>query len=264
MNKRVFFGLVIGLVSVIVYFHPESIFTAFSSSGWTGESNESTNIYRDSIKSESKAKEQMSSVRRYACEDDLIEVMFAWESRVRLRKGKLVDLATDALAGVDEVLKDLAWFEWYRICDVPEEHLDKLQSQGEANTGKPVYNLNNIYRLRVPKGVDVWKLSEELESLPGIILARPVPKPMPLPLPSNYEPQQNYLDPASSTPTGIDARYAWTQTGGNGTGVTVCDLEYSWNYNHGDITKAVNSRHRHIIIHIFPNIHRGAEQRGSR
>ena len=183
----------------------------------------------------------------YASEEDLIEVMFAQDSRVRLRNGTLLDLATSALAGVDGVVQRLAWFEWYRICDVPEERLDEIQSRGEANTGKPVYNLNNIYRLRIPKGLDVWAISQELEALPGIILARPVPKPMPLPSPPNYasctgDTCQGYLRSASSTPTGIDADYAWTQTGGNGTGVTVCDLEYGWNYNHADLTKAVGSQ----------------------
>jgi len=183
----------------------------------------------------------------YACEDDLIEVMFAQDSKVRLRGGTLVDLTTNALSGVDGVLLKFAWFEWQRICDVPEERLDEIQSRGEANTGKPVYNLNNIYRLRIPKGHDVWAISQELEALPGIILARPVPKPMPLPTPPNYascngDTCQGYLRPASSTPVGIDADYAWTQTGGNGAGVTVCDLEYGWNYNHANITKAVGSQ----------------------
>jgi len=183
----------------------------------------------------------------YACEDDLIEVMFTQDSRVRLRNGALVDQATNALAGVDGVLQRLAWHEWYRICDVPEEKLDEIQAKGEANTGKPVYNLNNIYRLRIPKGLDVWAISQELETLPGIILARPVPKPMPLPNPPNYatcsgDTCQGYLRSASSTPVGIDADYAWTQTRGDGTGVTVCDLEYGWNYNHADITKAVGSQ----------------------
>ncbi|MCJ7577182.1 MAG: FG-GAP-like repeat-containing protein [candidate division Zixibacteria bacterium] len=183
----------------------------------------------------------------YACEDDLIEVMFAQDSRVRLRGGTLVDLTTNALGGVDGVLGKFAWFEWYRICDVPEDRLDEIQARGEANTGKPVYNLNNIYRLRIPKGHDVWAIGEELEALPGIILARPVPKPMPLPNPPNYascsgDTCQGYLRPASSTPVGIDADYAWTQTDGNGAGVTVCDLEYGWNYNHADITKAAGSQ----------------------
>lgn len=178
----------------------------------------------------------------YACEEDLIEVMFERDSRVRLRGQALADLTTNALDGVDEVLRKLAWFEWQRITDVAEERLDEFQSRGEANTGKPVYNLNNIYRLRIPKGLDVWTVSRELEALAGIMLARPVPRPMPPPLPPDYEPQQNYLDPASFTPTGIDARYAWTQTGGDGTGVTVCDLEYSWKYNHTDIPKALGSQ----------------------
>jgi hypothetical protein len=189
----------------------------------------------------------------YASEDDLIEVMFAQDSRVRLRNGALVDLAANALSGVDGVLGKFAWFEWYRICDVPEEKLDEIQAKGEANTGKPVYNLNNIYRLRIPMGHDVWAIGEELEALPGIIFARPVPKPMPLPNPPNYascsgDTCQGYLRPASSTPTGIDADYAWTQTGGNGSGVTVCDLEYGWNYNHMDITKAPGSQ-------INPNVY---------
>ncbi len=183
----------------------------------------------------------------YASEDDLIEIMFARDSRVRLRNGTLLDFETNALAGVDGAVQRLAWFEWYRICDVPEERLDEIQSRGEANTGKPVYNLNNIYRLRIPKGLDVWAISRELEALPGIILARPVPKPAPLPTPPDYasctgDTCQGYLRSASSTPTGIDADYAWTQTGGDGTGVTVCDLEYGWNYNHADLTKALGSQ----------------------
>jgi len=186
--------------------------------------------------------EQALAGHPYACEEDLIEVMFAHDSKVRLRHGALVNLATNALTGVDGVLQKLAWFEWYRISDVPEERVDEIQAHGKANTAKPVYDLNNIYRLRIPKGLDVWTISQELEALPGIMLARPVPKPVPLPTPPNYVPDQGYLLPASSTPSGINAEYAWTQPGGNGTGVTVCDLEYSWNYNHADITKAFGSQ----------------------
>jgi hypothetical protein len=175
-------------------------------------------------------------------EEDLIEVMFAQDSKVRLHHGAPVDMTTNALAGVDDVLEKLEWFEWYRICDVPEEQLDEIQARGEANTSEPVYNLNNIYRLRIPMGLDIWAISKELETLPGIIFAQPVPKPVLLPQRPNYVPNQGYLRPASSTPAGIDADYAWTQPGGNGSGVTVCDLEYGWNYDHADITKAPRSQ----------------------
>jgi len=178
----------------------------------------------------------------YPSEEDLIEVMFAPDSKVRLRNDALVDLTTNALAGVDDVLEVLEWFEWYRTCGVPEETLDEIQARGEDNTGESVYNLNNIYRLRIPMGLDVWAISEELEALPGIIFARPVPQPAPLTTPPDYVFSEGYLLPASSIPSGINAYYAWTQPGGDGAGVTVYDLEYSWNYNHADITKALNSQ----------------------
>jgi len=178
----------------------------------------------------------------YECEEDLIEIMFDKDSEVRLRNGSLVDLKTDALLGVDQILVQLDWHTWFRICDVPEDILDHWSINGERKTGKPVYNMNNIYRLQIPKGYNIWEFCKSLQNLPGIILAGPVPKPMALPIPGNYQPQQGYLNPASSTPTGIDANYAWTQTGGTGTGVTICDLEYSWNYNHNDISKAASSQ----------------------
>jgi hypothetical protein len=186
------------------------------------------------------AQQQVSA--GYAVEEDLIEVMFAIDSSVRLRNGLLVDMTTNATIGVDQVLQAAAWHNWSRISDVSEAKLDEIKARGERNTGRPIYNLNNIYRLRIGGGADVWALSRSLEALPGVIRARPVPKPVPLPLPGNYQGQQNYLDPASSTPTGIDAEYAWTQPGGTGAGVTVCDIEYLWNYDHADVTKAVASQ----------------------
>ena len=180
---------------------------------------------------------------RYDCEDDLIEVMFIYNSRVRLRKGRLVDEGGDALAGLENILKDLPGSTWQRLCDVPEEVLDEWQINGEARTGRPVYNLNNIYRLRIEEGEDVWEVCRQLETLKGVHLARPVPKPVPRPfLPPDYQSNQGYLDPASSTPTGINAEYAWTRPGGTGQGVTVCDIEGEWNYSHHDLTKLVGSQ----------------------
>lgn len=43
--------------------------------------------------------------------------------------------------------------------------------------------------------------------------------------------QQGYLNVA---PGGIDARYAWTQSGGRGSGVRVIDVEYDWVTDHED------------------------------
>ncbi|MFN8177669.1 MAG: FlgD immunoglobulin-like domain containing protein [bacterium] len=183
---------------------------------------------------------------RYRSERDLLEVMFARDSRVRLRGNDLVDLAgTNATQGVGAALAKLGRHEWSRLCDVPEDKLDELQRRGKLHSGVDVYNLNNIYRLRFAagtSGVDAWQLGRELEALPGVLSARPVPLPAPAPLPPDFQPGQNYEDPATSIPTGIDAEYAWTRAGGNGTVVTVCDIEYSWNYGHNDVTKALGSQ----------------------
>lgn len=62
---------------------------------------------------------------------------------------------------------------------------------------------------------------------------------------------QTYLDPA---PGGIDARYAWTFTGGDGNGQTVIDIEQGWTLDHEDLVDhgvtqlngtIVNSSRRH-------------------
>ena len=44
--------------------------------------------------------------------------------------------------------------------------------------------------------------------------------------------RQGYLEIA---PAGIDARYAWTQPGGRGTGVRVIDCEWGWRFTHEDL-----------------------------
>lgn len=197
---------------------------------------------------------------RYPAEPGLIEVMFAPESQVRLRGERLVDLAGDALAGVDEALAGVPQVAWQRFCDVPEATLDDIAARGRARTGRSVYDLNNIHRLAFDpsRGApDVWTLAARLEALPGIHRARPVPLPMPLPLPPDYDPSQNYHDAASSTPAGIGARFAWTQAGGDGTGITICDLEYSWNTSHADLTKAAGSQINTNVADPFSDTNHG-------
>ena len=44
-----------------------------------------------------------------------------------------------------------------------------------------------------------------------------------------------YLDPS---PVGFDAKFAWTQGGGDGTGVTVADVEHNWDRIHEDLVAA--------------------------
>jgi Subtilase family len=46
--------------------------------------------------------------------------------------------------------------------------------------------------------------------------------------------RQGYLDVA---PGGVDARWAWTQAGGRGSGVRIIDCEWGWRFTHEDLTQ---------------------------
>lgn len=195
----------------------------------------------------------------YPAEEDLIEIMFIQESQVRLVGGVPVDLSgLNATDGVEPILMSFGGGEWSRLIDIPEAVLDDLAMNAELNLEEPVYNLNNIYRIRLFSEVLPADVAFQLEDLPGVHLAYPVALPPELPLATDYTPNQNYLDPvASAPPTGVDARYAWTQSGGTGSGVTICDLEYSWNYNHTDVTQAFGSQINTNISDPFSNTDHG-------
>ncbi|MBN2587880.1 MAG: S8 family peptidase [Candidatus Fermentibacteraceae bacterium] len=194
----------------------------------------------------------------YPCEKNLIEVMFIDESSVRLREGELVDLSDAcALEGLEDVLAITEGYRWFRFSEVPEDEIDSMEAGGEELSGCDVYNLNNIYRLHFQGNVSAWELSERLQDLPGVLRAMPVPLPVPLPIPPDYQSFQGYLNSAGSTPTGIDAYYAWSQGGGDGTGVTVCDLEYSWNYLHNDLSRLPGSQINTWVVDPFSDNNHG-------
>ncbi len=193
-----------------------------------------------------------SLVRHYPCEEGLIEVIFTPDLQVRLREGTVIDLSGRSLSAVKAKLAERGRHEWRRSCDVSEDQLDKMQAQGAESSGQEVRNLNNIYRIHLDGARDLWQLCAELEALDEIVWARPVPLPMRPPMiPPPFDTGQGYLRPASSTPAGIDALYAWTQAGGTGSLVTVCDLEYSWNYNHADIGQAAGSQINTNVVDPF-------------
>ncbi|HPQ38901.1 MAG TPA: S8 family serine peptidase [bacterium] len=177
---------------------------------------------------------------RYDCEPDCLEVLFHGNFAVRLRQDQLVAEGHDISQNTLKMLDTLGAVRWERLAGaVNEEQIDRLYAEAETHLGQPVYNMNNIYYLWLNDGQDVWATAESLRALPEVVNAYPVPRPMPLPTP-NHEPDQEYLfNSAEWPPTGLNAYWAWTRTGGAGSGVTICDLEYSWNTQHVDLTKTV-------------------------
>ncbi len=54
----------------------------------------------------------------------------------------------------------------------------------------------------------------------------------PGPVTPNLQPNQGYLRKA---PGGVDAKFAWTKTGGSGAGVQIIDVERAWRFTHEDL-----------------------------
>jgi serine protease len=127
---------------------------------------------------------------------------------------------------------------WNRSMGTPEAVVDRMRATAQTNLGRAVADLNNYFFLRVPAGEDAAAWMDQLNALPSVELASPVPLPMPAPLPGDYESLQGYLDDATA---GIGARTMWMLPGGTGSNVTISDLEYSWNLNHHDLP-AVTTR----------------------
>jgi serine protease len=189
---------------------------------------------------------------------DLIVVKFAEGSRVRLRGG---DLAIDAprvtaadtqrLKRVgftaDRALGELSFLRSSiaaagggtarRLFTRSEADVEADRAFGERLSGQELPDLNLVYEIAVPAAnapalVDALNMSDLVE------LAYPAPLPAPhpaidiAPATPSYVNNQGYLDGA---PSGIDAKYAWTRSGGNGANVRIIDVEYSWNTQHEDL-----------------------------
>lgn len=134
----------------------------------------------------------------------------------------------------------------------PKEVLDKL---GSGKKGKP--DLSLWYQVETDEELNegIGTQSDTFGSIDGVVNSQIQGKLPPPPgattarsskarrlqtqNPPDYVPDQGYLGPRTSNNNGIDAEYSWTVPGGSGEGITIYDIEYSWNVNHVDWTKEV-------------------------
>jgi hypothetical protein len=122
---------------------------------------------------------------------------------------------------------------------------ERLQQTGAGAEDVP--DLALFYRVR---GVEsrAQELRSRIGALPGVDTAYVKPGAVPAslgqigedgrrlkegaPVTPDYSSRQGYLRPA---PEGVDAQWAWQRPGGTGQGVTVIDVEGSWQLGHEDL-----------------------------
>jgi hypothetical protein len=127
------------------------------------------------------------------------------------------------------------------ITSLPIDEILKLESNAAAKSSNfaPLHSLTSYWRLdcrMLSEEQEIKKLVKLLNQLPEINLAyREMSVSKPMVVNAADDPlsvKQNYLDAA---PTGIDARFAWTQPNGDGAGVGFVDLERGWFTKHEDL-----------------------------
>ena len=172
-------------------------------------------------------------------EPDLLEIKFHENQYIRLRNGMPTDLGGRGLrhAQAHEMLRQVAGGKWSRSHEVAEEVLEELRSEGELRTREALPDLNLYFRLRLPPGMEVDRIAAAFRQLPEVEAVYRVPRPAPSPVAPDYYSvssgsYQKYQDAA---PAGVDGRFAGTQLGARGTGVKICDIEYSYNASHVDL-----------------------------
>jgi hypothetical protein len=124
-------------------------------------------------------------------------------------------------------MPDLSIF--YHV-DAPEERLDELAAKlAKQPTIEAAYVKPPLELAVVEADVDVRPSRAAVSTLINNMQPAMVDAP---PATPSFVARQIYLDAA---PAGIDARYAWTLSGGGGAGVQVIDCEWGWQFTHEDL-----------------------------
>ncbi|MCB0165335.1 MAG: S8 family serine peptidase [Anaerolineae bacterium] len=123
-----------------------------------------------------------------------------------------------------------------RLFTLSEQRLDRLRLNGATRSNQPQADLNLWFQITLKSGVDAADFIRNLRSLNSVEIAEPAPLPAPpAAITPDFTANQGYLNGATA---GIHARDMWTVPGGDGSGITIYDVEYSWNQTHEDLSKA--------------------------
>lgn len=174
---------------------------------------------------------------------NVIEIKFAHESGVRLVAG-LFEQGGIALDGVNASLAARGG-QPRRMFSQSNAWLDGWRQSGQERSGIVLHELKLFFFVDVPEGQPVGRLCDELNAHDIVSLAWPAPSGGDPVAPPTLRPDDAYSGGTpdfeanqtyrSAAPTGVDAFYANTFSGGRGIGVTIADCETGWTDDHEDL-----------------------------
>ncbi|MGE5202094.1 MAG: hypothetical protein ACM3O6_08505, partial [Acidobacteriota bacterium] len=155
-----------------------------------------------------------------------------------MRGGNLA-LAADAakLAGLARVLKDFNAPPSERLIQsVPVKRILELEAIAARTRLPPLFSLATFWRIDLRAQTErMEEFLARLQSTPEVIDAYPDTAAAPATVNPGNNPLFGMQDYLAAAPVGIDAQFAWLQASGDGTGVSVVDLEMAWNFAHEDL-----------------------------
>lgn len=171
-----------------------------------------------------------------------VVVKFKDDYEVRFRQNKFFSKKGYSLSKAEDILSSYTATGIKRLFkDFSEDKLERDKIVLEHKTRQELANLNSYYEIDVTNPSEAEQLVNRLNALDIVEIAYCQPKPevagdIDPPTP-DYSAEQDYREAA---PAGVDADYANTLPGGDGSGVKIIDLENAWQTTHEDLEKALN------------------------
>jgi len=229
--KKFAFSTLLLLLSFIVLSLPYTVRTN------TVEPSKSDNLI---LKKRTAAVKPASQKISGNAEISRVIVKFKENSGVRLRSDKLVSNRGLSLKSANDIVEPYTSGRLSPLLPISEEKLEKSKSIYETKSRHQLADFNLYYKIDVTDLSEVESIVNQLNRLDIVEIAYAQPKPEPAgdidPPTLDYDSLQDYRDPA---PNGVDAIYANSQPGGDGSGVKIIDIENAWNDGHEDLETAL-------------------------
>ncbi|MFC6883614.1 S8 family serine peptidase [Actinomadura yumaensis] len=152
-----------------------------------------------------------------------LQVKFRADKTVRVRGQRMSASSADDGKAINAVLAKYPGTSINPMWNGPEREITARREKLEKRTGRELPDMNSWYRVTVPNG-GAGGLLTDLNTLPSVEFAQA--KPPTVRLSEPLRPYQNYRNRVgAATGTGVDADYAADLPGGKGEGITVSDIE---------------------------------------
>jgi len=170
-----------------------------------------------------------------------VVLKFKDELEVRYRNGNLFSKRGFSVKKAETVLSPYLDISFQRLfSSISEEKLDRDRVVLQLKAKQHLADLNSYYQIEVTSPAEAEQIINELNDLKIVEIA--YFQPAPEPAGDIYPPTpdyQSYQDYREAAPDGVDADYANSLTGGDGSGVKIIDIEGNWQTTHEDLDKAI-------------------------